>query len=136
MTLDALGDVNYGAVAVAAVAWFAFGGLWYARPVFGKKWGEALGISMDAGPSPMLFVATYVGYFVMALALAYVGLFTGVDTAAEGIGLGLLGSLGFVAWVLIINGMYQQRAWAVTWIDVGNNVIGFALMGLILGIWT
>lgn len=64
------------------------------------------------------------------------GQFAAVDTAAEGIGLGLLGSLAFVVPTLVVNGMYQQRSWVVTWIDLSYNVVGFVVAGIILGAWT
>lgn len=35
MSFDVLGDLNWLAVVVAAIAYFALGALWYAPPVFG-----------------------------------------------------------------------------------------------------
>jgi hypothetical protein len=134
MTLDALSDLNYGAVFVAALAYFVVGAIWYMA--FGKQWQRGLGITVEGNPNPIIFVFTYVGYLVMVLGLAYIGLYAGVDTAGEGIGLGLLGALALVTPVLVVNGMYQRKAWIVTWIDTGNAVIGLSVAGLILGIWT
>ena len=36
MSFDALGDLNWLAVIVAAIAYFALGAIWFAPPVFGK----------------------------------------------------------------------------------------------------
>ena len=35
--------VNYLAVLVAGIVYFALGAVWYARPVFGKAWMEGVG---------------------------------------------------------------------------------------------
>jgi hypothetical protein len=45
MNFDALGDLNWLAVFVAALAYFAIGALWYAPPVFGKVWMAAGGMA-------------------------------------------------------------------------------------------
>jgi hypothetical protein len=41
VSFDALGDLNWPAVIVAALAYFAIGAVWYAPPVFGKAWMAA-----------------------------------------------------------------------------------------------
>jgi hypothetical protein len=59
MTFDALGDLNWLAVIVAALAYFAIGAVWYAPPVFGKAWMAAGGMAMpEAGtrPSPAIYL--------------------------------------------------------------------------------
>ena len=45
MTFDVLGDLNWLAVLVAALAYFAIGALWYAPPLFGKAWMAAGGMT-------------------------------------------------------------------------------------------
>ncbi len=58
MSFDVLSDLNWLAVIVAALAYFAIGALWYAPPVFGKAWMAAGGMEMpEAGarPSPAIY---------------------------------------------------------------------------------
>lgn len=62
MSFDLLGDLNWLAVLVAALAYFAVGALWYAPPVFGKTWAAAGG--------PMLWGAVNAGYHVVGNLLA------------------------------------------------------------------
>lgn len=38
MTLDALGQINWLAVIVATIVYFALGALWYSPVAFGKPW--------------------------------------------------------------------------------------------------
>jgi Protein of unknown function (DUF1761) len=71
VTLDALGDLNWLAVFVAALAYFAIGALWYAPPVFGKVWMAAGGMAMpEAGtrPSPAIYLTPLVGSVLSAIA--------------------------------------------------------------------
>ncbi len=49
MTLDVLGDLNWLAVLVAAIAFFALGAVWYAQPVFGKAWTRASNFQLPEG---------------------------------------------------------------------------------------
>lgn len=135
MSLDALGDVNYLAVVVAALAYFVLGALWYAPPVFGSRWMAASRADVSGGASAMLYVFTFVAWFVVALALGYLAVLVGVDTAAEGLGLGLLAGLGFMLPTLVVGNTYEQASPTVTLIGAGYNLVGFALAGLIIGLW-
>ena len=60
MSFDAFSDVNYLAVLVAALAYFALGAIWYIPPVMGTTWQKAGGIEVPEGqgPNPILFVGT------------------------------------------------------------------------------
>ena len=129
--LERLGDLNYLAIVVAAVAYFAIGAIWYQPFAFGKVWAEKSGIDMSQSPNPMIFVATFLAYFVMVWALAYIG----PGDALGGLALGLLTSLGFVGPTLFVNTLYQKKPWAVYWIDKVFNVLGFVAAGIIIGIW-
>ena len=90
MTFDALGDLNWLAVIVAALAYFAIGAVWYAPPVFGKAWMAAGGMAMpEAGtrPSPAIYLTPLVGSVLSAIALGMLAKATGTDTLEEGIAL-------------------------------------------------
>ena len=84
MTFDPLGDLNWLAVALAALAYFVIGALWYAPPLFGRIWfaeGIALGLVVAIGfavtitfvsaqfesnkPQPMVWGAVTAGYHVV-----------------------------------------------------------------------
>lgn len=136
MSLDALGEVNYLAVVVAAVVYFVLGAAWYAPPVFGNRWQAASKADVSGGANPMIYVVTFAAWFVVALALAYLAVLIGVESAAEGLGLGLMAGLGLMLPTLFVSSMYEQTSSTVTAIGVGYNLVGFALAGLIIGAWT
>jgi hypothetical protein len=66
-----LGSLNWLAVIVAALAYFAIGAVWYAPPVLGKTWAAAGGLPMpEPGtrrPNPTIFAVPLI---VAALILA------------------------------------------------------------------
>ena len=105
MSFDALGELNWLAVIVAALAYFAIGAVWYAPPVFGKAWMAAGGMAMpEAGtrPSPAIYLTPLVGSVLSAIALGMLAKATGTDTLEEGIALGFVLALGLRAFVASI----------------------------------
>ena len=46
MTFDFLSDLNWLAVFVAALAYFAIGAVWYAPGLFGRTWAAAGGFDL------------------------------------------------------------------------------------------
>ena len=66
--------ISYMAIAVAVVAHFVLGFLWY-TPLFGKIWAKEMGMSMDQKPPTGLFVRglvmNLIGNFFMAYCLAH-----------------------------------------------------------------
>ena len=64
MSFDVLGDLNWLAVIVAAIAYFAIGALWYSPPVFGTAWMSAGGVSaeeIEGGPGAAVYAVPLVG---------------------------------------------------------------------------
>ena len=60
--------VNWLAVTVGAVAAFLLGWLWYSPKLFGVKWAEGVGVSIDdsSGPSGFAMAAQAIGTFLLA----------------------------------------------------------------------
>jgi hypothetical protein len=135
MTFDVLSEINYLAVAVAALAFFAWGAIYYAPPLAGKTWQKALGRTPEQiRPNPVIFIASFILYFVMAVTLAAIARSTGGTDFADGLVLGLFVGIGIVAAGILNGGMYEQRM-NLAWINLGNGVIGVIIMALIVTIW-
>lgn len=131
-----LETINWVGVIVATVAAFALGALWYG-PLFSKAWLRSLGkteADMREGPpiGPLLaaqFVATLITAAVLALVIERFG--PGIPT---GLTVGLLCGAGFVATAKLSDVLFSQTATSTRyWIEAGNQIVSYALMGAIYG---
>jgi hypothetical protein len=129
-------DVNWLAVLVAAVVTFVLGGVWYG-PLFGRVWRAAEG---QAEPEPgrqkhpaLVYGVSFVLMLVAAMALAVA--IGPVPDVSRSIGFGLVVGVGWVATSFGVNYLFAGRRLALFAVDVGYNVVLFALMGLIIGLF-
>ena len=90
-------DLNWLAILVAAVAFFALGASWYQPKVMGNKWMKAAGVDpSEASPNPWIFVGTLIAYFLMAMVLAVIAQGIGASSVGDGLVLGLFTGVVFV----------------------------------------
>jgi hypothetical protein len=111
MTLDLLGDINWLAVIVGAVAYFVIGALWYSPPLFGKPWMAAGGMETPAdgqGPGPAIYLMPLIGSVLSAIALGMIAEATGTDTVSEGIALGLVVGIGFAISIALVTATFES----------------------------
>jgi uncharacterized membrane protein required for colicin V production len=137
MTFDVLGDINYLAALVAALAYFAIGAAWYSPALFSKPWLKAIGREGEQPETPgaMLFIGTAIAYFIQAVVLAAIARTTGATELVDGLVLGIFVGVGVVATVTWVNTSYEQRPPALFWINALNGVLGFVAMAIIVTIW-
>jgi Protein of unknown function (DUF1761) len=134
VTLDFAG-VSWLAVIVAAVAGLIVGFIWYAPPVFGRRWARASGIEL---PQPgEVQPMTYIGGVVIAAVTAYVLAVliggVGAATLVDGVIVGVVVWLGFVA-TWLASGVFFERRSAEWWaINAGQAIVSLAIMGAIIG---
>ncbi len=131
-------------IAIAAVCNFILGGLWFG-PVFGKKWMQA-GNIISKEMTPELkrrvawsYVAVFAGSFLMAYVLAsLIGFHNAyflTSGAWAGISVGIFLWLGLVLPVTIGVVLWEGKSvvyWAYTYV---YYLVGFMLMGGIIGAW-
>ncbi len=141
MSLSVLGDLNWLAVVVAAIAYFALGMVWYAEYAFGKAWQQASG--WDLSPPEKAGVRTFavplVTCFVLTLVTAMIGAASETDTIMEGVLLGLVIGVGIALPVRFVTGahdMTKPAPMTFAAIGAGYHVVGLTLAGAILGQWT
>ena len=135
MLLD-LGSINGWAVLVAAVVGYAIGAVWYAPPVFGKRWLAALGKSKDQLGDPVKpMVVQFFLALVIAAVLAAVVVRFGAVTWIEGAAIGFVLSVGLVSTSLLTAWMFGGFDMKIYRLQVGCKVVQFTAMGAILGAW-
>jgi hypothetical protein len=82
------------------------------------------------------FIVTFLLDLLMAFVLAQLCTWRNASTAARGASLGVLMWIGFVAPTIYTNYIYEMRSNTLLLINVGYVLVGFILMGAILGAWT
>jgi len=140
-------DVNYLAVIVSAIAFFALGSLWYTDILFGKAWRDSMdktdeefekeraNINMTKSFGLMflsgLLMAFVTAFLVDIVANAYLG--------ANNIKLGLITGfwvwLGYIASYVLTAVAFENRPWKYYFINTGYWLVGALMMGVILTVW-
>ena len=141
MTFDVLSDLNWLAVLVAALAYFAVGAIWYAPRVFGTIWGTAGGLRLPepgSRPSPAIYVTPLIGSIVSAVALGMLAKASGTDTFKEGIVLGLVVAIGFALTITFVTAQFETgKPKPMVWgaVNAGYHVVGNLLAAIIIASW-
>jgi hypothetical protein len=141
MTFDVLSDLNWLAILVAALAYFAIGAVWYAPPLFGKAWAAAGGMEIPEArtrPSPAIYLTPLVGSVLSAIALGMLAKSTGTDTLQQGIALGLVVAIGFAVAISLVTAQFEsQKPKPMVWgaINGGYHVVGNLVAAIIVATW-
>lgn len=130
-------DLNYVAVLVAAAAYFLVGAVWYSPMLFGKAWMKALGRTgpVKMGHGAMPYVAAVLGSLAAAFTLAYLNQLVFTDGAMDAVMTALLVWFGLILWAQLSDVLFQGQAASLAAINAGFRLVGFVLMGVILGSW-
>lgn len=140
MSFDPLSDLNWLAVIVATIAYFALGGLWYSPLLFAKPWQRAAGMVVEEGqnPGPVIYVAPLIANLIASVVTAMFAVATGSTTVGDGIVLGLLVGVGYAATVVGLDATFDtHKPDKGTWfaITAAYHVIGLMIVGAIVSIW-
>ncbi len=125
-------EVNYLAVALAALSAFVLGGLWYSV-LFGRRWMALTGQSeekLKSGNPAMIFG----GAFLLNLIAAYVlAMFVGPLDLRYAALAGLSVGLCWVTASLGVNYLFERRPLGLWLINGGYFTVQFTIMGAIIG---
>jgi hypothetical protein len=137
--LSAFHQLNYfPAVLGATIAGFLFGAIWYSL-LFGEAWRAEMKIppvppGEKSGMGPGLikgFICTFVSTVALAWIIALAGTMGVSHGAALGAGLGIL----LVGARYANNAVWERKSWKLIAINVGHEVLMFAIQGAILAHW-
>jgi hypothetical protein len=131
-----LGSLNGWAILAAALAAYALGALWYARPVLGRAWLSALGKRREElGSAVRAMTIQLLLTLVTATVLALLVVRFGAITWAEGAAIGLVAGIGLVATSLASDYLFCGWSLRLYSIQVAYKLVSLTLMGAILGAW-
>ena len=134
-----LSSINWLAVAVAALAFFGFGVLWYG-PLFGKQWQQAVELvdeELKLGRAK-LFGSGLVMALIISVGMAVIFYLFLEENERNTLNGALLGSsigIFFLLPAITMNYIFARRPLGLVLIDGFYHVLAFTLVGLILGIW-
>ncbi len=130
--------LNYWAVLVAGVVYWILGAIWYARPVFGNAWLKGTGKTPEqikAEYSAKKVIWALVASLVQAYGIGRMMSYTMAGSLVDGLLVGLLLSTCLVLPSIGISDIMESRPTKLTWINVLYVVVGYVIMGLIMGFW-
>lgn len=137
--------VSYRAILICAIILWIIGALWYSPPLFGKHWSAIVGRKTDEKPKRVVWgmIASFVGDLLIVFVLAHVifwwhaaqGLAPTVRSGLDGLHIGLLTWVGFVAAILYPQTVYEGRGAKYFMIVGGYWLLGFLVVGALLGAW-
>lgn len=129
-------EINYWAVLVSALAFFAIGSLWYSPLLFSNAWMKELGFTKEslAGSNMVkYFGLSFILMLIMAFNLAaFIGNGQGWQFGATA---GALAGIGWVALAIGINYLYERKSFRIWLINAGYMAVSFTVMGAIIGAW-
>ena len=133
-------QVNLWGVLAAVVASVVIGGIWYSNAAFGKHWRRLENIDDKKAKAdmPAGMVGMVIGSLLVAYVLAHVTylsskFFTDKTYLEAAYTTAFWMWLGFVVPILAGNSLFNQRPWKSTLIHMGNWLLIFIAMGLVIG---
>ncbi|HUS26763.1 MAG TPA: DUF1761 domain-containing protein [Nevskiaceae bacterium] len=133
-------QVNWLAVLLATASSMVVGSIWYAKPVFGNMWIKLAKVDekkMQGNDSYKALGIALVASFVTAYVLAHVSYLSNQffhdSFFKDAVSTAFWVGLGFSATTLVTHYAFEQKAAALTWLNVGNRMTTILVMGLIIG---
>lgn len=132
-------EINWLAVLLAAVSSMVVGAVWYAKPVFGKRWMRLSGITDSdvQGTAVVPLIITFIVSFFTAAVLAgsaaiaqhfYEGnFFVNVVLTA------VILWIGFTASRMLTHDLFDRRPSSLTVLNLAHELVTVVVMGLIIG---
>lgn len=134
--IDALTDVDWLAVALATLAYYLLGAVWF-TPLFGKAWDRSIGYERQRGHrfGVSYYIVPLVSASAVAVAVAI--LLTAVDPenlAEAAVAGGVIG-LGVAAAVSVNNGLtpHTPHPFLFGAVTGGYHVSGIVIVSVIIG---
>jgi hypothetical protein len=117
------------------------GMIWYSPFLFGKQWGEALGVSEKqmnkdrAKVMPVLVAVSLLTAYVLSIFTVYFMRYTGKAAMMSGFDAAILAFVGFAGTALVAHDVFDPRPKSKMYINLGNRLVTLVVMGLIIGIF-
>ena len=131
-------DINWLAVLVAAIAFFALGAIWYSF-LFRDPWIRLTGVKMgDPNAKTGIAGIMFTSFLMILICTVGLALFlnkVGPSSWMSGAKVGLIAGVCFCATAISNSYLYEKRPLGLHLINGGYNVAGCIIAGIILAVW-
>ena len=133
--------LNWIAIIIAALAYFALGALWYSKVLFANRWIADLKLDVNDPDAKkgmgMMFGGSLVLMFVQCLAIGILAGRLGISGAGwmSGLKLGAFTGACFCSAQIGINYLYEKKPFSLFLINAGYAVVGNIIAGIIICSW-
>ena len=140
MTLDPA-QVNWVAVVIAGLIYFAIGAVWYSPLLFSGAWQRSIGWDAERTPpemNPVTYLVPLLAYLVMAAAVALLAVGLGSDTFGEGLVLGLVVGVGLSLMHTLVDAEFdpnKPHPWVWFAINGTYHTLGLIIVAVIVSVW-
>ena len=135
-----IASLNYLAIIVGVIINQALGAGWYSA--LAKPWMAGVGLTMEdveamKGTARQWYpyVVAVVSALVFTVGLAVVIQGLGAEGVVEGLTLGLLAAIGFIATSYATTYSFEGRSVKIFLINTGYPVISYGIIGALLAVW-
>ena len=133
-------EINWIAVALAGLAYFMLGALWYSKVLFAKPWIRYLNIDVNNADAKkgmgLMFGGSFVMMFVQSLGIAIIASRLELEGGwMSGIKIGALTGLCFSSTTIGVNYLYEKKPLGLWLINAGYAVVGNIIAGIIICCW-
>jgi Protein of unknown function (DUF1761) len=130
--------LNYLAILVSALVYFALQAVWFT--VFMNEWLAGIGKTADqlhreGGSVVLAYLIAFVGALVMAAAISWFTQMTGRQTVIRGVLVGIVAWVGFVLTTWSAEYAFEEKGLRILAVNTGISLIGMVAMGAIQGAW-
>jgi hypothetical protein len=132
--MSAIPSVNLIAVLVAAAVSFVSGGIYWS--VIANPLTKLLGnVPEEVKMPPAALIAAFLTRVMLTYVLAIFLNYAGAQSALAGAALALLAWCGFVITISIGQAAFGWMSWTRLIVGAGESLLGYALMGAVIGAW-
>jgi len=125
--------INYLAVLVACIVHVVTGLIWFRPELFGNEWSKLTGKELK--PAKQWLIPGLIGHLLMVFVLVVLIKLANAGSGFGGMGIALLAWIGFVVPLESGELVWEKIPFKLFLLRTGNQLIGMALSGFILGAW-
>jgi hypothetical protein len=138
MNTDSFSHINWIAVLIAAIAFFALGAIWYSF-LFRDAWIKASGVNVNDPNAKKgvgaMFLSSFILIVITVIGLALFTARVGSGGWMTGLKVGLVAGICFCATSISNSYLYEKRPLALHVINSLYNVVGCVIAGIIIAVW-